>query len=104
MHDFSFLQSKSKIGSCSADVVQNPLIAIFDYVFWIGDMNFRVNGTREIIDGLLKYNMHEALIHNDQLSMFMKFNPVFAQFSEGPLNFRPTYKFKRGTGKFLTLE
>jgi hypothetical protein len=32
----------------------------FDRVFWLGDMNYRVNGTRDMIDRLLKGNMHEV--------------------------------------------
>eukprot|EP00985_Skeletonema_marinoi_P024753 scaffold17526_cov168-Skeletonema_marinoi.AAC.1 len=71
----------------------NPLIDVFDKVFWFGDLNFRVYGTREVVDGMLESHMHDALLCNDQLTMLMRFNRVFSGFSEGPLNFFPTYKF-----------
>jgi len=76
----------------------NPLIDMFDYIFWAGDMNFRINSTREIVDGLLRHDMHEELLHNDELTMLLQFNPMFTGYREGPLNFRPTYKFRKGTG------
>ena len=85
------------------NAMKNPLIDKFDFVFWAGDMNFRVNGTRDIVDNLLRFNMHDVLMHNDQLNMLMKFNTSFSQFSEGPLNFRPTYKFRRGSGKYWNI-
>jgi len=71
----------------------NPLIDNFDYVFWFGDLNFRINGTREVVDGMLENHMHDALLCNDQLTMLMRFNRIFSGFAEGPLNFFPTYKF-----------
>lgn len=81
----------------------NPLIDVFDKVFWFGDLNFRVYGTREVVDGMLESHMHDALLCNDQLTMLMKFNRVFCGFSEGPLNFFPTYKFDHDSGKVLLL-
>ena len=77
----------------------NPLIDMFDKVFWFGDLNFRIYGTREVIDGMLESHMHDALLCNDQLTMLMRFNRVFSGFSEGPLNFFPTYKFDHDSGK-----
>lgn len=76
----------------------NPLIDVFDKVFWFGDLNFRIYGTREVVDGMLESHMHDALLCNDQLTMLMKFNRVFCGFSEGPLNFFPTYKFDHDSG------
>ncbi len=32
----------------------------FDRVFWLGDLNYRINGTRDMVDLLLKGNMHEV--------------------------------------------
>ena len=71
----------------------NPLVDTYDHVFWFGDLNFRINGTREVVDGMLENHMHDALLCNDQLTMLMRFNRIFSGFAEGPLNFFPTYKF-----------
>ena len=74
-------------------LISNPLIGAFDKVFWFGDLNFRINGTREVVDGMLANHMHDALLCNDELIMLMRFNRNFFGFAEGPLNFFPTYKF-----------
>jgi hypothetical protein len=62
-------------------------------------LNFRINGTREVIDGMLEYHMHDALLCNDQLTMLLQFNRIFFGFDEGPLNFFPTYKFDHNSGE-----
>ena len=78
----------------------NPLIDICDKVFWFGDLNFRIYGTREVVDGMLEAHMHDALLCNDQLTALMKFNRLFCGFTEGPLNFFPTYKFDRDSDHY----
>ena len=69
----------------------------FHHVFWLGDFNYRINGTREAVDKMLSLNMHESLIKNDQLNIERQKGKVFQGFNEGPLHFRPTYKFDKGT-------
>ncbi|KAE9339748.1 hypothetical protein PF008_g11420 [Phytophthora fragariae] len=67
----------------------------FDRVFWYGDLNYRINGTRRMVDTLLLRNQHEVLLANDQLQREMRAGNVFAHFREGRLHFRPTYKFDK---------
>ncbi|KAG7389143.1 inositol polyphosphate 5-phosphatase [Phytophthora boehmeriae] len=67
----------------------------FDRVFWFGDLNYRINGTRRMVDMLLMKNQHEVLCANDQLQREMKAGNVFNHFREGQLLFRPTYKFDK---------
>lgn len=68
---------------------------VFDRVFWYGDLNYRINGTRRMVDTLLVRNHYDVLVANDQLHREMKAGNVFAHFQEGPLHFRPTYKFDK---------
>lgn len=68
---------------------------LFDRVFWYGDLNYRINGTRRMVDTLLLRNQYEVLYANDQLQREMKAGNVFVHFKEGPLYFRPTYKFDK---------
>ncbi|KAF4036989.1 putative DNase I-like protein [Phytophthora infestans] len=68
---------------------------LFDRVFWYGDLNYRINGTRRMVDTLLLRNQYEVLHANDQLQREMKAGNVFPHFREGQLNFRPTYKFDK---------
>ena len=48
----------------------------YDHVYWGGDLNYRINGTREAIDSLLVNNFHSVLIENDQLRIEMERNAV----------------------------
>ena len=82
-------------------IERNPLVDTFDYVFWGGDFNFRVNGTREIVDNLLYNNRHSILLHNEQLKLLMHFDPYYHDLIEGPLNFRPTYRYDEGVGEYI---
>ncbi|ORX54892.1 DNase I-like protein [Piromyces finnis] len=65
----------------------------YDYIFWFGDLNYRINGTRSIVDKLIKENQFEVLLANDQLKIEMNKGNAFNTFSEPPITFRPTYKF-----------
>ncbi len=88
----------------------------FDRVFWLGDMNYRINGLRHMVDKLISTNMHEVsfaavfsrardltrasrcpqvLWFNDQLRLAMERGEVFQGYVEGPLFFKPTYKFDK---------
>jgi len=80
----------------------NPLLREFDYVFWGGDLNYRINATREVVNSLLKENRHDVLIANDQLSLLLQFEKTFAGFVEGKVTFRPTYKYDKGKDVYDT--
>jgi hypothetical protein len=88
--------------------------ARFDRVFWLGDLNYRINGNREVVDSLLAPAdertraqpewegeaahwdaMRAVLLANDQLRLQHKAGAAFAGFVEGDLTFRPTYKFDK---------
>lgn len=79
-----------------------PCSNVFDRVFWAGDFNYRINGNRKMIDSLLHRDMHKVLLANDQLYLQKETGAVFDKFKEGPLNFRPSYKFDRGTDRYDT--
>jgi len=63
-------------------------------------MNYRINGSRLMIDTLISSRMHEVLLANDQLEREKRRGNVFVGFREGPLNFPPTYKFDKGTDTY----
>jgi Ca2+-binding EF-hand superfamily protein len=74
----------------------------FHHVFWLGDFNYRINGTRDAVDKMLSLNMHDKLLENDQLRIEQSKGNVFQRFNEGPLNFRPTYKFDKKSDVYDT--
>ena len=55
-----------------------------------------------MIDTLMQRDMHHVLLANDQLKIEQASGQVFDEFEEGPLNFRPSYKFDRGTDQYDT--
>ena len=91
-NDYSRISHELTCGEQQIDAVAD-VTNRFDYTFWAGDLNYRVNGTRKMIDSLLEKNLMEVLQANDQLITEMKNGRVFLNFKEAKINFRPTYKF-----------
>ena len=81
----------------------NPLLDAFNFIIWGGDFNFRIHGTRDIVDRLLLNNRHRILVDNDQLSMLLNYDVTFRGISEGVPTFRPTYKFDKDSGETFSL-
>eukprot|EP00605_Chrysophyceae_sp_TOSAG23-4_P001217 GSChrysophyteH1.ASY1.ANO1.1326.1 assembled CDS len=71
-----------------------------DCVFWLGDLNYRIDSRVTAANNLLDPDALkelEALAAHDQLKIEMaKTNGPFTGFSEGPLRFKPTYKYQPG--------
>jgi len=65
----------------------------FEHVFWCGDLNYRIDLSRdEVIEKVNQKNL-EALRLHDQLIEERQKGTVFSNFSEGQILFTPTYKF-----------
>lgn len=111
------LGGRDKVPKQSSDARSSctTLPQAFDRVFWAGDLNYRVNAPRAVADLLLSKDMHGVLLNNEQLSLERSRDrggegrgeggrqaPPFSGYSEGPLNFRPTYKFDSGTDTYDT--
>ncbi|KAI0759751.1 DNase I-like protein [Trametes elegans] len=77
-----------------------------EIVFMNGDMNYRIDQRREAVIAAVKAGDIEYLLVHDQLRKEMKFNRGFRlrTFSEGPLNFAPTYKYDRRSDEYDTSE
>ncbi|XP_065226697.1 inositol polyphosphate 5-phosphatase E [Planococcus citri] len=94
--------TRRPIRSRTPNVVHN-----FDYVFWFGDLNFRLTQPREqIIEWVQKQKFpmdsNIPLPFYDQLYSSMKKGLVFRGFQEAPITFPPTYKYDPGTTVFDT--
>ncbi|XP_059075330.1 type IV inositol polyphosphate 5-phosphatase 11-like [Cryptomeria japonica] len=72
-----------------------------DMVVWLGDLNYRVEGSRKSVAFLINQNLQQ-LQAKDQLSREAKKGEIFHGFCEGPLSFRPTYKYDIGTDNYDT--
>lgn len=65
----------------------------YDYCFWLGDLNYRIDGSSSLIYKCIKENRLEVLLNNDQLLKETKGLEIFKGFTEEPITFAPTYKF-----------
>ena len=78
----------------------------FDASVWLGDLNYRIDGNRRVVEGLLakadRAQALAALRGNDQLNAARAQGLAFAGWAEGPLHFPPTYKFDPGTDDYDT--
>lgn len=74
-----------------------------DYVFWMGDLNFRLDDVtkQEAIQAIGDKN-YSKLLANDQLNMCREEKLIFEDFEEGEVTFPPTYKFDVGTDTYDT--
>jgi len=77
-------------------------IADHDIVFWLGDLNYRIDEsmTTEKVLQLSEKAQLDELRSLDQLNVERAAGRVFEAFEEGPLNFVPTYKYQPGTDVF----
>ncbi|XP_052808997.1 inositol polyphosphate 5-phosphatase OCRL-like isoform X2 [Mya arenaria] len=75
-----------------------------DVVFWLGDLNYRIDQDITVVkDCVAQGRLHKLLPH-DQLRKHMSTNIVYKSYSEGEINFPPTYRYDTGTDNFDTSE
>lgn len=78
-----------------------------DYVFWFGDLNFRIykhdsddNLSQEEIRDLIKKDQMKDLVQRDQLTNAMCLGEAFSELVEHHPQFPPTFKFEPGTSHY----
>ncbi|EEY59786.1 inositol polyphosphate 5-phosphatase, putative [Phytophthora infestans T30-4] len=80
-----------------------PSILNHDFVFWIGDLNYRIQDsltTEEVFRLAESGHSLNELQQHDQLTNERRAGRVLRGFEEGPLAFPPTYKFQAGTSEY----
>ncbi|KAL0838987.1 hypothetical protein ABMA28_016984 [Loxostege sticticalis] len=90
-------------------VTETANILYHDYVFWIGDLNFRTDHpagssptSEEIVETLHKVekDKYASLLKHDQLLAVMDTGEAFSEFKEPEIRFPPTYKFNVGGDEY----
>jgi hypothetical protein len=73
-------------------------VADHDCVFWLGDLNYRVDGVdaQEAVRRIQDHDLR-PLLAGDQLSVERRQLRTFSGFAEGEIRFPPTYKFAPGS-------
>ena len=72
----------------------------FDVAFWSGDLNFRIDQTREVVIRDIKDGF--SVLEFDQLNYLRHEGLIFNGYEEDPIRFLPTYKYDPGTNNFDT--
>ncbi|XP_043720152.1 type I inositol polyphosphate 5-phosphatase 1-like isoform X1 [Telopea speciosissima] len=86
----------------------NPVSAIgfpktivdHERIIWFGDLNYRINLSYERTRELISKKEWSQLIEKDQLMKELRKGRVFDGWSEGTLNFPPTYKYEFNSEKY----
>jgi inositol polyphosphate 5-phosphatase INPP5B/F len=70
-----------------------------DYVFWLGDLNYRIDIEDGEVRELIKESNWPALFEGDQLRVQQANSRAFSEFVEGRIDFAPTYRYDKKTGE-----
>ncbi|XP_022243099.1 inositol polyphosphate 5-phosphatase K-like isoform X3 [Limulus polyphemus] len=82
------------VDSQSFDDPQSNNILTHDYVFWMGDLNFRIDDfLTEEIKLMIEREEFAPLLAKDQLCQIRKTGQAFGEFTEETPTFPPTYRF-----------
>ncbi|KAK9894329.1 DNase I-like protein [Cystobasidium minutum MCA 4210] len=79
-------------------------IAAHDNVLYFGDLNYRIQLPNDQVRYMASIDDYAGLIEGDQLTKCMKQQIVFAGYNEGPLVFRPTYKYDNNSETYDSSE
>ncbi|KAJ7973998.1 putative Type I inositol polyphosphate 5-phosphatase [Quillaja saponaria] len=69
-------------------------------IIWLGDLNYRLNLSYEKTRELISKKDWSKLVERDQLVQELKKGRAFDGWSEGMLNFPPTYKYENNSEKY----
>uniref|UniRef100_A0A8H8CK11 phosphoinositide 5-phosphatase n=1 Tax=Psilocybe cubensis TaxID=181762 RepID=A0A8H8CK11_PSICU len=73
-------------------------------VIWLADTNYRIDLDNATVRSLAEHDDFDPLLAADQLRNAMDNRDVFYGYEEGPLLFRPTYRYDLGTDNYDTSE
>ncbi|CRG89862.1 Polyphosphatidylinositol phosphatase INP52 [Talaromyces islandicus] len=82
----------------------NRSIEDHDAIIWLGDFNYRIGAGDREVRQLIKKHEYGKLYENDQLNLQMIAGRTFPFYSEGLIQFPPTYKFDFGSDEYDTSE
>ncbi|KAJ7490357.1 SacI homology domain-containing protein [Mycena galericulata] len=79
-------------------------IASHDNVIWLADTNYRIDFDNDTVRSLAASDDFDSLLAGDQLRQAIDSGAAFPGYEEGPLLFRPTYRYDLGTDNYDTSE
>ena len=91
--DFRQIYETSEFTGQAVTTLSKIETKFHDYVFWCGDLNYRIDLPNDQCRTLIGQEDWESLLREEQLMLQRKANNVFREFNEAPLLFPPTYKY-----------
>jgi len=67
---------------------------------WIGDLNYRLNLPDDVVRAAIAAGSFESLLASDQLVSEQARGNAFRGWTEAPVTFPPTYKYRPGTNQY----
>jgi phosphatidylinositol-bisphosphatase len=71
-----------------------------DYVFFLGDLNYRIEMDSQVILKAIEHRKWKRLLSKDQLILSKEQGHIFKDFIEPPIEFPPTFKFHPNTSQY----
>lgn len=84
--------------------LRGKMIDDHDMTIWAADFNYRIDLENADVRAMAESDQLDRLYAADQLAASMYEDEVFVGYSEGPIRFRPTYKYDNGTDQYDTSE
>ncbi|KAJ7228451.1 inositol polyphosphate phosphatase, partial [Mycena pura] len=79
-------------------------ITSHDNVIWLADTNYRIDHDNDTVRSWALSDNYDMLLARDQLRQAIDTGAAFVGYEEGPLLFRPTYRYDAGTDMYDTSE
>ncbi|EJU06333.1 inositol polyphosphate phosphatase [Dacryopinax primogenitus] len=79
-------------------------IGSHENVIWMADTNYRIDLSNEEVRGLIEADALDELLAADQLTQARDMHAAFAGYDEGPVLFRPTYRYDLHSDDYDTSE
>ncbi|KAF8646385.1 hypothetical protein AX16_007251 [Volvariella volvacea WC 439] len=79
-------------------------ISSHDNVIWLADTNYRIDMENAVVRSLADVDDYQSLLKEDQLRKAMAIEAAFVGYEEGPVLFRPTYRYDLGSDNYDTSE
>ncbi|KAK1441645.1 hypothetical protein QVD17_07700 [Tagetes erecta] len=97
--DVHEIHKRTRFNSISSSTLPKR-IDNHERIIWLGDLNYRLNLSYEKTRALITKNDWPRLLECDQLVRELRKGRAFDGWSEGVVDFPPTYKYERNSGKY----
>ena len=90
--------------SAGLKFLRGKMVNDHDIIVWAADLNYRIGIPNLDVREFAEQGQLDPLLSADQLKQAMEEGEVFVGYDEGPITFRPTYKYDNGTDEYDSSE